>query len=148
MRSSRDAAQNKVPVNAPISTRALLQQVGLIPSISLLTLMQKLDPNSINFHQDIVTPEGTPLGGRVDLHMQCNGNYQVVFEIHSSSIAGNFDFDLGAYLNASNCPIFFFHHSGHVSGVDTEHHEEPTWLKSPYCDVLVADQTERELQCC
>lgn len=127
MRSFRDAAQKKVPVNAPISTRALLQQVGLTPPASLLTLMQDLDPdpNSMSFHQDVVTPEGTPLGGWVDLHLQSNGNYQVVFHMHSSSIAGNFDFELRAYLSASNCPTFFFHHSGHVSGVDSADHEEP-----------------------
>ncbi len=127
MRSFRDAAQKKVPVNAPISTRALLQQVGLTPPASLLTLMQVLDPdpNSMSFHQDVVTPEGTPLGGWVDLHLQSNGNYKVMFHMHSSSIAGNFDFELRAYLSASNCPTFFFHHSGHVSGVDSEDHEEP-----------------------
>jgi len=126
MRSFRDAAQKKVPVNAPISTRALIQHVGLASPVSLLTLMQKLDPdpNSINFHQDIVTPAGTPLGGWVDLHMQSNGNYQVVFHMHSSSIAGNFDFELRAYLSASNCPTFFFHHSGHVSGVDSADYSE------------------------
>ena len=81
-------------------------------------------PDSLNFHQDIVTPEGTPLGGWVDLHMQSNGNYQIMFHMHSSSIAGNFDFDLRAYLSASNCPAFFFHHSGHVSGVDSADYPE------------------------
>ncbi len=76
-------------------------------------------PNSLSFHQDIVTPSGTPLGGWVDLQVQSNGNYQIKFHMHSSSVLGNFDFDLRAYVSAPNCPTFFFHHSGHVSGVDS-----------------------------
>ena len=126
MRSFRDAAQNKVPAHTTISAQALIQQAGLPRPASLLALMQNLDPdpNALNFHQDIVTPEGTPLGGWVDLHLHSNGDYQVVFHMHSSSIAGNFDFDLRGYLSAANCPTFFFHHSGHVSGIDSADYPE------------------------
>ena len=56
--------------------------------------------------------------------MQSNGNYQIMFHMHSSSTLGNFDFDLRAYLNVPNGPTFFFHHSGHVSGVDSTNYPE------------------------
>ncbi len=125
MVSFRAAAQKKIPVNEPISARALIQQLGLTPPVSLLALIRDLDVvASRSFHQDIVTPEGTPLGGWVDLQVQSNGNYQITFHMHSSSIAGNFDFDLRAYLNIPNGPTFFFHHSGHVSGVDSADYPE------------------------
>jgi hypothetical protein len=124
MGSFRAAAQKKVPVNEPISTRALIQQLGWTPPVSLLALIRDLNIASRSFHQDIVTPEGTPLGGWVDLQVQSNGNYQIMFHMHSSSIAGNFDFDLRAYLNVPNGPTFFFHHSGHVSGVDDANYPE------------------------
>ncbi len=124
MVSFRAAAQKRVPVNEPISTRALIQQVGLTPPVSMLALIKDLDVVSNSFHQDIVTPEGTPLGGQVDLQVQSNGNYQITFHMHSSSVLGNFDFDLRAYLNVPNGPAFFFHHSGHVSGVDSADYPE------------------------
>jgi hypothetical protein len=124
MGSFRAAAQKKVPVNEPISTRALIQQLGWTPPVSLLALIRDLDVASRSFHQDIVTPEGTPLGGWVDLQVQSNGNYNITFHMHSSSIFGNFDFDLRAYLNVPNGPTFFFHHSGHVSGVDDADYPE------------------------
>jgi hypothetical protein len=76
------------------------------------------------FDQRIVTPSGTPLGGSVHLEVSDNGDYYVKFHMHSSSIAGNFDFNLRAYLTAPGFPTMAFVHSGHVSGVDDADHEE------------------------
>src|SRR5262249_2109831 len=53
-----------------------------------------------------------------------NGDYTVTFHMHSSSDFGNFDFDLRGYLSAPGTPTFFFHHSGHVSGVDDSTYPE------------------------
>src|SRR5215471_15969953 len=83
-----------------------------------------LQNGSRTFHQDIVTPSGTPLGGWIDLEIHGNGDYKITFQMHSSSVLGNFDFDLRAYLTAPGCPVFFFHHSGHVSGVDDSNYSE------------------------
>ena len=44
------------------------------------------------FEAEIVTPEGTPLGGSVHLEIRNSGDYTVQFNMHSSSIGGNFDF--------------------------------------------------------
>ena len=81
-------------------------------------------PPARTFHQDIATPSGTPLGGWIDLEIHGNGDYKITFQMHSSSVLGNFDFDLRAYLTAPGCPVFFFHHSGHVSGVDDSNYSE------------------------
>lgn len=124
MGSFRAAAQTKIPAPEQISTRALIQQLGWTPPVSLLALIRELNIVSRSYHQDVVTPDGTPLGGWVDLNIQSNGNYQITFHMHSSSELGNFDFDLRAYLNVPNGPTFFFHHSGHVSGVNTAEYPE------------------------
>ena len=80
--------------------------------------------DTLSFSQAIVTPSGTPLGGNIELQVQSNGEFHIKFHMHSSSIFGDFDYDLRVYLTAPNCPTFFFHHRGHVSGVDSEDYPE------------------------
>src|SRR5215471_5387287 len=43
-----------------------------------------LQNGSRTFHQDIVTPSGTPLGGWIDLEIHGNGDYKITFHMHSS----------------------------------------------------------------
>ncbi|MFV8050930.1 hypothetical protein [Mycobacterium sp. 48b] len=76
------------------------------------------------FHGVVTTPSGTPLGGWVDVEVSDNGDYHVKFHMHSSSILGDFDFNLRAYLTAPGFPTMAFIKSGHVSGVDSWNHEE------------------------
>jgi hypothetical protein len=78
----------------------------------------------LHFHQRVVTPSGTPLGGSVDVDVWSDGRYKVKFHMHSSSIFGDFDFNLRAYLSAPGFPTLMFLHSGNVSGVDDADHEE------------------------
>lgn len=79
---------------------------------------------TLTFDRPIVTPPGTPLGGSVHVEVSDNGDYFVRFHTHSSSILGNFDFNLRAYLTAPGFPTMAFIQSGHVSGVDSWDREE------------------------
>lgn len=79
---------------------------------------------TLTFDQNVVTPEGTPLGGWVHLEVSDNGDFYVKFHMHSSSMFGNFDYNLRAYLTAPGFPTMAFIQSGHVSGVDDWEHEE------------------------
>jgi hypothetical protein len=105
----------KLGMNAPISARGLSQELNDFPT-------------SKTFSQQVVTPEGTPLGGSVTLVVNIDGTYTVEFIMHSSSILAAFDFQLRAYLSGSNLPSFFFYHAGHVSpkGTDDTHPEPGT----------------------
>ncbi len=80
--------------------------------------------DSRSFDGVIVTPSGTPLGGWVHLDVDESGGYHVKFHMHSSSVLGDFDFQIRAYLQAPDCPVIFFYHEGHVSGVDDSDYEE------------------------
>ena len=80
--------------------------------------------DSIHFEQQIVTPEGTPLGGSVAVDVWQDGHYHVKFHMHCSSIFGDFDYGLRAYLSAPGFPTLMFLHNGNVSGVDSSDHEE------------------------
>ncbi|MCO5225846.1 MAG: hypothetical protein M9953_10955, partial [Thermomicrobiales bacterium] len=95
---------------------------------------------SLHFGQRIVTPEGTPLGGSVDVDVWPDGNYYVKFHMHSSSVFGDFDYALRAYLTAPGFPTLVFVHSGNVSGVSDSDHEERGFnaLIPLYWDQLVA----------
>jgi hypothetical protein len=78
----------------------------------------------LSFDQQIITPQGTPLGGNVYVELYKDGRTYVKFHMHSSSIFGDFDFNLRAYVTAAGSPAFAFLHSGHVSGVDNADYEE------------------------
>ena len=95
------------------------------------------------FHGIVTTPAGTPLGGWVDVEVSDNGDYHVKFHMHCSSLLGNFDFNLRAYLTAPGFPMMAFIKSGHVSGVDSWDHEERgnSPLLALYWSKLQADAT-------
>ncbi|MFD3458858.1 hypothetical protein ACFWVM_04040 [Nocardia fluminea] len=73
---------------------------------------------TLTFELPVITPPGTPLGGRVRVEVSDNGDYYVKFHTFSSSALGDFDFNLRAYLTAPGFPTMAFIRSGHVSGVD------------------------------
>ncbi|MCO5216686.1 MAG: hypothetical protein M9950_11125 [Thermomicrobiales bacterium] len=66
----------------------------------------------------------TPLGGLVNLDIWPDGRYRLKFHMHSSSILGNFDYTLRAYLNAPGTPNALLVAQCHVSGVDDSDHED------------------------
>lgn len=80
--------------------------------------------DTLHFEQVIVTPTGTPLGGRVSVDVQDSGDYQVHFEMHSSSIFTGFDYGVRAYLTAPGFPTLAFVRSGHVDADDSDTYDE------------------------
>jgi hypothetical protein len=96
-----------------------------------------------SFHQAIVTPSGTPLGGWVDVSVSDNGDYSVHFHMHCSSSLASFDFAVRAYLSAPGFPTMAFLHTGSVSGVDSDDHEEGGHnpLLALYWPQLIANPT-------
>ncbi|MCO5216945.1 MAG: hypothetical protein M9950_12465 [Thermomicrobiales bacterium] len=106
----------------------------------LLNTVTAQGDEPLQFGQQIVTGGDTPLGGLVNLDIWPDGRYHLKFHMHSSSILGNFDYTLRAYLNAPDFPTLFLLHSGHVSGVDDSDHEEDGFnaLIPLYWDQLVA----------
>jgi hypothetical protein len=77
-----------------------------------------------SFNIGVTTPDGVPLGGSVDITISDNGDWRAHFSMHSSSIFGNFDFTVRAFVGALDSPIIAFVASGHVSEVDTWPHDE------------------------
>jgi hypothetical protein len=117
-------------VYSAISVDVIAQKLGLTRPFSLSQLSNALGdfPSTKSFTQQVVTPEGTPLGGSVTLNLSSDGSYTVEFIMHSSSDFAAFDFQLRAYVSGVGFPTLFFYHSGHVSplGTDDTHPEAGT----------------------
>jgi hypothetical protein len=114
-------------VYSSISVNLIAQKLGMSRPFSLAQLRNQLDavPFTKSFTQQVVTPEGTPLGGSVTLNISSDGSYTVEFMMHSSSDFASFDFQLRAYLSGPGFQTLFFYHTGHVSplGTDDTHPE-------------------------
>jgi hypothetical protein len=80
--------------------------------------------STVSYARSVVTAAGTPLGGDVALTINDDGTYSVKFSMHSSSNFGSFDFRVLALLVAKGGPTLAFVHGGHVSGVNTNSHQE------------------------
>lgn len=114
-------------VYSSVSVNLIAQKLGMDRPFSLEQLSSQLNaiPSTRSFTQQVVTPEGTPLGGSVTLNISSDGSYTVEFVMHSSSDFAAFDFQLRAYLSGPEFPTLFFYHAGHVSplGTDDTHPE-------------------------
>jgi hypothetical protein len=114
-------------VYSSISVNLIAQKLGMNRPFSLVQLRNQLNavPFTKTFTQQVVTPEGTPLGGTVTLNISSDGSYTVEFMMHSSSDFASFDFQLRAYLSGPGFQTLFFYHTGHVSplGTDDTHPE-------------------------
>ncbi len=114
-------------VYSSVSVNVIAQKLGISRPFSLAQMSSQLSaiPSTKTFTQQVVTPEGTPLGGSVTLIISSDGSYSVEFVMHSSSDFAAFDFQLRAYLSGSGFPTLFFYHAGHVSplGTDDTHPE-------------------------
>lgn len=83
----------------------------------------------LSFDKQIITPQGTPLGGNVHVDLYPDGRTYVKFHLHTSSVFADYDFNVRAYVSAPGCPTIAFLHSGNISGVDDNDHEE--WGNNP-----------------
>jgi len=54
--------------------------------VSVLEMIRRSDalPSQVNFHQEVLTPAGTALGGWVDLTIRSDGNYTFAGHMHDS----------------------------------------------------------------
>ena len=72
-------------------------------------------PESKSFHDVVVTPAGTALGGWVDMTLWSNGGYKVHFHMHDSSRIADYDYVVRAIFTGSNGLTLVAQHSGHSS---------------------------------
>ena len=102
-------------------------------------------PDTKDFHEDIITPSGNPLGGFIVLDVYRNGNWKVRTNVHNSGAVG-FKYQLMVTNLASNGFLFTIDHAGSCDGTDKvfKIRRDDTWetsgnspaIASNYKDVL------------
>jgi hypothetical protein len=114
MKSLLEAAKLVGASASPISLRALALRYGLEPPISLLNLLGLIESPPVTFHQDVVTPSGTALGGWVEMTLRSDGSYTFSGHMHDSGW-DPYDFRVRAVVSAADVAVAA-QHSGHTDG--------------------------------
>lgn len=99
---------------AAISLISLGGMTGLMPSFSVLDMLQRLK-TPVSFHAEVITPSGTALGGTVDLTLFSDGGYSFVVDMHDSGF-DPYTFRVRCALNTPGGIILLFQASGHTDG--------------------------------
>jgi hypothetical protein len=98
----------------PISLRALALRYGLEPPISISNLLGLIESPPVTFHQDVVTPSGTALGGWVEMTLRSDGSYTFSGHMHDSGW-DPYDFRVRAVVSTADLAVAA-QHSGHTDG--------------------------------
>lgn len=117
MGSFRTAAEKMVPGPYPMTAAIVAQDLGLALPVSLRALMDALDalPEAITFHQDVVTPDFTALGGFVDVTLYPTGHYDIHWYMYDSGF-DSYSFKLVAIVASAGKVAFAAQTSGSVGG--------------------------------
>ncbi|MBV9672632.1 MAG: hypothetical protein JO076_07375 [Verrucomicrobia bacterium] len=99
---------------SPISLRALTLRYGLENPISILDLVGLIESPPITFHQDVVTPSGTALGGWVEMTLRSDASYTFSGHMHDSGW-DPYDFRVRAVVSTPDIAVAA-QHSGHTDG--------------------------------
>jgi hypothetical protein len=98
----------------PISLRAVTLRYGLETPISILNLVGLVEWPPVTFHQDIVTPSGTALGGWVEMTLRSDGSYTFSGHMHDSGW-DPYDFRVRAVVSTADLAVAA-QHTGHTDG--------------------------------
>lgn len=116
---SLQAAVSRFVSYQPVSLEMLALKLGMNAPVSLMNMAGTLNgmPTTMSFSQTWTTPDGTALGGTVDLTVNIDGTYTVDFNTTTNShvVGVSYDYQLRAYLSSPGLPnCMFFYHAGNV----------------------------------
>ncbi|MGA8658161.1 MAG: hypothetical protein WB586_18615 [Chthoniobacterales bacterium] len=114
MKSVLEAAKLAGASAMPISLRAVALRYGLESPISMLNLLGLIESPPVTFHQDVVTPSGTALGGWVDMTLRSDGSYTFSGHTHDSGW-DPYDFRERAVVSTGDLAVAA-QDSGHTDG--------------------------------
>jgi hypothetical protein len=84
------------------------------------------EPETISVQTSVVTADGIPLGGWLEMILQSNGNYTFHGWMGASGIP-SYDYGLQVFLKAADGVILTAFNSGSVYGTDTAGSRENSW---------------------
>jgi hypothetical protein len=114
MKSVLEAAKLAGASVLPISLRAVALRYGLETPISILNLVGLIESPPVTFHQEVLTPSGTALGGWVEMTLRSDGSYTFSGHMHDSGW-DPYDFRVRAVVTTADLAVAA-QHSGHTDG--------------------------------
>lgn len=135
MKLYRQALRNSWIQN-PVSSNTLAQLLKVPLPTSLGTLLDKLEqPEIITLRTDVVTPEGFPLGGAVEVTIQSDGKYTFKGNMNASGLT-SYHFGLQIFIKAGGGIVIAAFHEGRSFGTDTPGERNNTWEEHQESQVL------------
>jgi hypothetical protein len=118
MKSVLEAAKLAGPSASPISLRAVALRYGLEAPVSILNLVGLIESPPVTFHQDVVTPSGTALGGWVEMTLRSDGTYTFSGHMHDSGW-DPYDFRVRAVVSTADLAVAA-QRTGHTDGTGSD----------------------------
>jgi hypothetical protein len=118
MKSVLEAAKLAGASASPISLRAVALRYGLEAPISILNLVGLMESPPVTFHQDVVTPSGTALGGWVEMTLRSDGSYTFSGHMHDSGW-DPYDFRVRAVVSTADLAVAA-QRTGHTDGTGSD----------------------------
>jgi hypothetical protein len=136
MQSYRLALQSSW-VKKSLSARALAQLLGISLPTSVAILIKKLaEPETIHLQTDVVTPEGFPLGGRVDFMLRSDGGYTFEGNMRATGLT-SYHFGLQVFVHAPDGVVIAAQRTGSVFGTDTPGERSNSWSENATSSTLI-----------
>jgi hypothetical protein len=84
------------------------------------------EPETISLHTDVVTDDGIPISGWVEMILQSNGNYTFHGSMRATG-GPSYDYGLQVFVKAADGIILTAFHSGNIYGTDTPGDRDDPW---------------------
>ena len=84
------------------------------------------EPETISLHTDVVTDDGIPISGWVEMILQSNGNYTFHGSMRATG-GPSYDYGLQVFVKAADDIILTAFHSGNIYGTDTPGSRDDPW---------------------
>lgn len=123
-------------IQEPVSCHKLAQIVAIPLPTSVNVLLTKLEqPETLTVRTDVITPDGFPLGGHVEMTLSSNGNYSFRGNMRATGFT-SYHFGLQVFVKAADGVILTAFHSGKVFGFDTPGDRDNTWEENLTAPVI------------
>ena len=123
MKSIRNIATAQIDLPALISVKEIAKMINVAVPFSLSGLIDTLLV-SVSFHENIITPSGTALGGTVDLTLFSDGRYSFDVHMHDSGF-DPYTFRVRCATKSPSGLTLLFQTNGHTDGTGSDLFGEP-----------------------
>ena len=126
--STREVVFGPHRTDPSVSIRELVGGMNVPPgSISLENSLLHLQEKVLS--ADVVTPDGVPLGGKVELILRGDGSYTFRGYMRATGFT-SYEYMLQVFLECKSDVVILLQHSGRVYGTDTPGPQQREWNES------------------